>query len=285
VGVDFLDEQSHRGLEAIMQQTDLNRFLMRRDQALIGAGVDAWLRAHHYGATFKLFTPSGRPVVLKRFGVLPPSTRLLTNDMVLVPIQTARTILGLKRNEATDYVFNAPNELEWEVIPIKVAALDYDLRVVSKKEARKAYEEMFDYRNGLFLMLFLMALVAYLMVIYQRQAQLYSVEKRTVGILRALGWSRQEMIALKLIESLMIILIAFGLGIALAYGYVFVLGAPGLVRIFVAPANLPMAPVLTPQIDLFVVMTLFLLYALPTIAAVILPVWRTASASPGEAIR
>jgi ABC-type lipoprotein release transport system permease subunit len=285
IGVDFLDEQSHRGLEEIMKKTDLNHFLLDRHNALIGQGVDKWLNENHYKKSFKLFTPLGKPVVLKRFGVLPKNSRLLSNDMVVVSINTARKILGLKRSEVTDYTFNAPNELEWEVIPIKTAALDYDLRVISKKESKKAYEEMFDYKNGLFLLVFVMTLVAFLMIVYQRYSQLYSIEKRSIGILRALGWSMQEMLIYKMIESFIVVLVAYILGVSLAYLYVFVLKAPGLINIFVAPSNLDISITLQPDIDLFVLMSIFLLYALPFIISVVFPVWRVSTTTPSEAIR
>jgi len=80
-------------------------------------------------------------------------------------------------------------------------------------------------------------------------------------------------------------LVAYILGVSLAYLYVFVLKAPGLINIFVAPSNLDISITLQPDIDLFVLMSIFLLYALPFIISVVFPVWRVSTTTPSEAIR
>jgi len=42
---------------------------------------------------------------------------------------------------------------------------------------------------------------------------------------------------------------------------------------------------LVPYIDLFLLVSIFLLYALPFLAVVLFPVWRVASVDPVEAMR
>jgi len=285
IGIDFLDEQSHKALEEIVKEIDLNKFLLNRKNILIGEGVKKWLDANEYHDNLKLFTPKGKAVNFKIFSTLPEKSNLISYDMILMDIKSAKKILGLKRSEVTDFTFNVPNELEWEIIPIKVASLDYDLRVISKKESKKAYEEMFDFKNGLFLLLFLMVLLAFLIILYQRYSQIGGLERETIGALRAIGWSMQDVLLFKFLEAVFVIAISYLLGVTLAYFYVFYFDAPILRQIFIAPDNLGIELTFIPQIDFFILVSIFLFYALPFMASILIPVWKVAVKSPKEVLR
>jgi ABC-type lipoprotein release transport system permease subunit len=283
VGIDFLEDQSHAALAKLVEGTDLRRFL-EGEKMIVGAGVARWMDAHFYPKSFSFLSPAGAFVKVERFGVLPEESSLVADDMVIVSIETARKILGLEEGESTDITFNVPNEDEWENIQDKVAALHYDLRIVSKKENRKAYARLFDYKGGFFLVLFLIVLLAFVLILYQRTSQVYSQEKRSIGILRALGWSIRDVLRLKLAETMAVVVTGFVLGVSLAYFYVFGLDAPLLRQIFLGSAEAASAPKLVPVLDLSVLTSIFLLYAVSFIAAVLIPVWRIAVTDPKEAM-
>ena len=69
-----------------------------------------------------------------------------------------------------------------------------------------------------------------------------------------------------------------------AYGFVFILGAPLLREIFLGGANLSNTVQLVPVLDFGVLSTIFLIYAVPFVAAVLIPVWRIAVTDPKEAM-
>jgi ABC-type lipoprotein release transport system permease subunit len=221
---------------------------------------------------------------VERFATLPAESSLLSRDLVILPIESARKILGLKETESTDITFNVPNDDEWDNIQDKISAMHYDLRIVSKKESRKAYAELFDYKGGFFLVLYLIVLLAFVLILYQRASQVYSQEKRAIGILRALGWSIRDVLRLKIYETLSIVGASFLLGASLAYGYVFLLGAPMLWQIFLGSGIGESAPPLVPVLDFSVLASIFLLYAVSFLAAVLIPVWRIAVTDPKEAM-
>jgi len=283
VGIDFLEEQSHPELAKLVEGIDLRKFLTGK-KMLVGEGVAHWMDAHFYPKAFSFLTPEGEFLKVERFAMLPAESSLLSRDLVILPIESARKILGLKETESTDITFNVPNDDEWGNIQDKVSAMHYDLRIISKKESRKAYAELFNYKGGFFLVLYLIVLLAFVLILYQRASQVYSQEKRAIGILRALGWSIRDVLKLKIYETLSVVFASFVLGVSLAYGYVFVLDAPLLRQIFLGSGSGECAPPLVPVLDFSILTSIFLLYAVSFLAAVLIPVWRIAVTDPKEAM-
>ena len=283
VGIDLLEDQSQRALQKLIQGIDLRRFL-QGDRMLVGPGAARWMREHFYRGSFSFLNPGGQFIKVTLDSILPRQSSLVADDMIVVPIETARKILGLREDEATDITFNVPNDDEWANVQNKVLAMHYDLRAVSKRESRAAYSRLFDFKGGFFLVLFLIVLSAFALILYQRYSQVYSREKRAIGILRALGWSIRDVLRLKLYETLSVVIAAFLLGTTLAYGYVFGLGAPLLRNIFLGSAEASTVPPLVPVMDFSVLATIFLLYGVTFLAAVIFPVWRIAVSDPKEAM-
>jgi ABC-type lipoprotein release transport system permease subunit len=285
MGVDFLDEQSHNILEKIIGKTDLNQFLSSPNAMIVGNEIAEWMQKNDYGKKLSFISPKGKRITLDQYARLPDDTALFSSDMVLTQLKNARKIFGLKRNEVTDFTFNAPNELEWEIIRIKVASLENGLRIIDKKESRKVYEEMFNFSGTFFYLLLLMVIIPFCMILYQRYTQVYKSEIRFIGILRASGWSIGNVLEIKFIETLFIIIIAYSIGISLAYSFVFFMGAPGLASLFLGAWNFEFSHSFVPHIDFFIMTSIFLLYALPFISVVLFPVWKIAITDPVKAMR
>ncbi len=283
MGVDFLDEQSHKALAKLISKTDLKSFLLS-DQMIVGDGVMRYLKSHFYSDEYNFLTPKGEFKKVKIAKVLPQSSELLSSNMIIMPIELAREILGVPEDMASDIALNVPNDDEWSNISDKISALYYDLRIVSKKEVQKGYENLYNYKGGYFLILFLITLATFALILYQRYSTLYSSERRHIGLLRAMGWKISDLLKFKLYETMIVIVIAFAVAFVLSYGFVFGLGAPLIRQIFLGSGELANATPLAPVIDGSVLSTLFLLYAVPFIAAVLIPVWRISVTDPKEAM-
>jgi ABC-type lipoprotein release transport system permease subunit len=283
VGVDPFDEQSHRALGELIGSLDLKAFL-DGDKMLVGQGVKRYLDAHFYPTSYNFLTPKGAFKKVEIHGTLPARSDLISNDMILMPIELARTVLGMDEETASDIAFDVPNDDEWDNIESKISGLHYDLQVTTQHDMRKAYTALYNYKGGLFLSLFLIALATFVLILYQRYSQVYSSERRHIGLLRALGWSIRDVLRLKLFETLIVVFVAYVLGVVLAYGYVFGLDAPLLRSIFLGGANLEHVTRFEPVLDFRVLGSIFLLYAVPFIAAVLIPVWKIAVTDPKEAM-
>ncbi len=283
VGVDFMEAQSHQVLQKLMQTTDIKAFLKTK-QMIVGAGVKAYLEAHFYKNTYNFLTPTGTFEKVNIFTILPEHVNLIANDMILMPIDLARKVLGYSEDEVSDIAFNVPNPDEWDMMSDKLSALHYDIQVISKNEVRKSYENLYNYKGGLFLILFIIVLGTFMLILYQRYSMVYSSERRHIGLLRALGWSINDVLKLKFMETLILVFVSFIVGIFIAYVFVFIFGAPLLREIFLGGENLQNTVSFVPILDFSVLSSIFLIYALPFIAAVLIPAWRVSVTDPKEAM-
>jgi len=283
VGVDFFDEQSNKMLELEAKKLDLKAFLSQPSM-IVGKGVKSYLNSHYYPNYYTFLTPDGKFMKVKIFKTLNDTNALFGNDLIILPINLAQKILGLKENQITDIALNAPNESEWSNIKAKLQAISYDFRVVDKKDVAKIYENIFNYKGGLFLSLYLIVIVTFSLLLYLRYSLANSVEKREIATLRAVGWSIKDVLKLKFFENIFIVIFASVLGFVLAYIYVFILGAPLLKEIFLGGDNLKQFAKFVPVIDFGVISTLFIIFALTFLASVLIPVWRIAITEPKEAL-
>jgi len=283
VGVDLFDEQSSKEFQSLIKGLDLKSFLST-DSMLVGEGVKAFLSEHYYKEHFSFKTPEGSFKKVKIHQTLPLQANLIANDMIIMPIELAREIFGLGEDEITDITFNVPNDAEWDNIIGKLHLLFYDVRVVEKREIRKAYENLYNYKGGLFLILYLVAMVTFMLILYQRYSMVYSTERKEIGILRAVGWSIKDILKLKFYETTVVVLISFVLGVILAYLYVFIWDAPLLSQIFLGGANLPNHVEFVPVLEFGLLGSIFLFYAIPFFAAVLIPAWKIAVTPPKEAM-
>jgi len=283
VGVDLFDEQSSKELRSLVKGLDLKSFLST-DSMLVGEGVKTFLTEHYYKEHFSFKTPEGSFKKVKIHQTLPSGTNLIANDMIIMPIELAREIFGLGEDEVTDITFNVPNDAEWDNIIGKLHLLFYDVRVIEKREIRKAYENLYNYKGGLFLILYLVAMVTFMLILYQRYSMVYSTERKEIGILRAVGWSIKDILKLKFYETVVVVLVSFVLGVVLAYLYVFIWDAPLLSQIFLGGANLPNHVEFVPVLEFGLLGSIFLFYAIPFLAAVLIPAWKIAVTPPKEAM-
>lgn len=284
VGIDPFDEPTTGLLAELMDGLDVRAFL-EGDRMLIGGGVRRFLDQERYADSYVFRTPRAEPIEVAVHGVLPAPTGLVAGDLAVMKIDLARRILGVAPDQATDIVLEVPNELEGDVVMGKLIQRHYDIRVIQKKEIERGYRQLFNYRGGLFLVLYVIVLAAFTLILYQRYSLITGPDRHEVGVLRATGWSINQVITLKILESLVVAVGAYLLGVVLAYGYVFVLGAPVLTSIFLGFGNLP--PVYAPgrTVEPGLLGLLFLFFTVPFLAAVLVPVWRLAVVDPSEVLK
>ena len=275
IGVDFFDQQSNKNLKKLIDSLNLKKFFSQKNM-IVGSAVDNYLKTHFYNNSFAFLTPKGKILNVNVFKVLPKSSALFSNDVVIVPIELAKEILGYKPTQFTDIVLNVPNDSEWDNIKSKIEALKMDVRVVTKKDMKKFYENLFNYKGGYFLILFLITIVTFSLLLYLRYSLATSVEKKEVAILRAVGWSIKDVIKLKFFENISLVLFAFLLGVGLSYIYVFIFQAPILKNIFLSSNNLKNFATFVPVIDFSVLATVFIIFSVTFISSVLLPIWKIA---------
>lgn len=284
VGIDFFDEQLVKWIRELLPQIDLRTFL-EKPHMVVGESVKRFMHAHYYDDYYNFVTPEGKEQRVALYKALPDSANLIASDTILMDIDLARRILGVDQEKATDIILDIPNPMERDNIRFKLLEMDYDTRIITKTALEKAYENLYNYKGGIFLLGALIVLVTFMLILFQRYTMINSADRKEIAILRAVGWSIKDVIRLKLLESLTIALLAFGTGFLLAYGYIFGLHAPLLKEIFLGFGNLPVALHFTPVIDFGMLSSLFLFFIVPFLASVVIPVWKIAVTDASEALK
>jgi ABC-type lipoprotein release transport system permease subunit len=284
VGIDFFETHNAQNLQKVIDGIDMRAFL-EKPNMIIGEGVKTFLARYHFFDYYVFRTPDRSNLEVNIYQTFPKESALVSNDMIIMDIDMARHILGIAEYESTDLALYTPNPLEADNIYIKLVLKHFDIRIIQKSDIQKAYERLFNYKGGLFLILYMIVLLTFMMILYQRYSMIQSSDKKEIGILRAVGWSIKDVIVLKMSESFMVAFFAFGIGFVLAFVYVFSFNAPLLGALFYGYANLPIDITLSKSIDFSLLSLLFLFYILPFMAAVLIPSWRASVIDPLEAMR
>ncbi len=284
IGIDFFDEQIVQNLKKLFANLDVKKFLST-DQMIVGEGVKSYMRAHHYDEYFHFFTPDAQKKKIALYDNFPHDTALISNDLVIMSAENAREILGIGQQYASDISLTVPNEAERDNIAFKLRSLHFDARIIDKRDMQSAYDTYYNYKSGIFLLLFILSLSTFMLILYQRYAMVGSSDKKEIAILRMLGWSIKDVLTLKLIETLFIGILSFMLGVILAYVFVFIFNAPLLRDVFLGFGNLANSPSFEPIIDGGLLASLFMFFILPFVFAVIIPVWRIAIIDPYEGMK
>ncbi len=284
IGVDFFDEQIVANLKKLFLDLDIKSFL-QKDQMIVGEGVRAYMKQNHYDTYFNFLTPQGEEKSVSIYDNFSHEGNLVSNDLIIMSADLAREILGVDEEEVSDISISVPNEAERDNIAFKLKSLHFDARIIAKTDMQSAYEKFYNYKSGIFLLLFILSLSTFMLILYQRYAMVGSSDKKEIAILRMLGWSIKDVLKLKLYETLFISIFSFMLGIVLAYVFVFVFNAPLLRDIFLGFGNLTNNPSFQPVIDGGLIASLFLFFILPFVFAVIIPVWRIAIIDPYEGMK
>ncbi|SFV55055.1 ABC transporter, permease protein [hydrothermal vent metagenome] len=283
IGVDFFDEVNQKNLKKIIDDINLKEFFAS-DNMIVGDGVKRFMNNRFYRDKFSFKMPNGEFKDINIYKTIPKEANLISNDMIIMPIDLAKEIFGMKDNEVTDISFNVINNSEWDTIITKIHLLFYNVRVMNKDEISKSYTSLYNYKGGFFIILYLVTIITFMLILYHRYSMVLSSEKKDIGILRALGWSIKDILKLKFYETLLLIIISFILGVILAYIYVFIFNAPIIKDIFLGGGNLENNLSFIPTIEFGTLSSILIFYAVPFLASVLIPVWRVAVTSPKEAM-
>ena len=284
VGVDFFDPVAMKHLEAVTGPIDYTAF-MARPHMIIGAGVRAHFDTYHYFENYTFRPPDRSKVRIGIYGSFDRGSELFTNDMIIMPIDLARRVLGVKEGECTDIVLTVPNADERPTVRNKLIVTHFDMRIIQKEDIADYYEHLFNYKGGLFLILYLVAFAAFMILLYFRYAAVSTDEARDIGILRSLGWSIAQVLGVKVAETAVVALSAFCVGVVAAYGYVFMLDAPLLREIFLGHGNLVNHAGFTPAVDAALLVSALLVYMGGFALSVLIPAWHLAIVDPWNVMK
>ena len=275
VGIDLFEEGSSKNIKELLEVLNISEFL-QSDSMIIGNGIKKLFDKYRYTDSydFKLFNNDLKEI--KIFKDLPQKANLVANDLIIMDINLAKEILNIKEDEATDIVLNVPNNLERANVKDQLILKHSNTRILQKENLKKEYENMFNYKGGIFLILFIVVILTFTLILYQRYSMISLGDKKEIGILKAVGWSIKDILKLKIMENFIVAFMAFIIGIILSYIFVFILNAPILKNVFIGSQNLQNDFIFNANIQIDSLITLFLFFMIPFLSAVLIPVWKVA---------
>ena len=277
IGVDFSNlnkELKNLGLQNIS-----------KDEMIVGFEVDNLLKKYKYTNYYDFFLPNKEIKKVKIAKVLEKESNIISSDIIILDINLARDILGINRDFSTNIAFDVPNELERTNIKQKLQRLDLDLNIIQKEDILKKYETIFNYKGGVFLILYLVVLFAFIMILYQRYSQVSINERKQIAIFKAIGYSVRDIIKIKMSENFVVAFVSYLIGVLLAYFFVFILNAPILKNIFIDFSNIKNDFIIYPYIEFSTFVTLFLFFMVLFLSSVLIPVWKISAINPYESLR
>ena len=284
VGIDAYEEQYSATLSKLTQHFDM-KALEKENGMIIGEGVKKILEENYYTEFFNFITSEGKWQRVNIAGVFHSDLALESNDLILLPKKLAYAIFGMDEHKATDIIVKVANVKEIATIVQKINERYPDMRAITQDDIRVSYQNIFDYKSGFFLALFSICAFAFFIIIYDKTSGLSSEEKREIGILKAIGWSSDDILKEKFYESFALSLSAFLLGVTGSLFYVYALQAPLLRNLFMGYSALKPSFALPFSVDVSMLVLLFLLSVPIYIAATLIPAWRASTLDADEVMR
>lgn len=255
-----------------------------KGKIVVGAGI-ARTRGANVGDVLAFRSYSGELFSFTVSQVLPYRSEIATSDLVLLAEEDFRAFFGIPPGYYTDIVLRVANPREVRKVAEKVAQALPDSRPILREEILRTYESLFDWREGMVLVLLTGALLAFAIFSWEKASGLSAEERREIGILKAIGWETSDVLKMKLWEGLLISLTAFLVGYVLAYGHVFLFSAALFEPALKGWAVLYPRFEITPFVDGLQVATLFFFTVFPYALATVVPIWRAAITDPDAVMR
>lgn len=282
IGLDFFAPNFNTTINALSKQ---KIEYANEDTIFIGSSTQSTLEKFSYHDSLTLFSYGGESLHVKIIPLDDKDFSLLSHSVILCNISLAKQLLGLERFEYSDFFVDVPNETEVPNIVAQIRTLFPNAKITTKEESVAAAFNLYDYKSGLFLALFLTAIVSFMILLYQKTIFSFAHEKREIGILRALGWKISDIIKLKLVQNLFIALSAFVLALVCSYIFVFKASAPLLKNIFLGSDASSIQTHFIPSFSMMDIIILLLLSVIPFMASVLLPSWKLSTIDPTEVMK
>lgn len=226
------------------------------------------------GSRDELFAP-------RVVGIFTAESDLLTHDLVVLPAGEVRRILDLPEGTATDLAVRVANPREAETVARKIQERWADVRVVPREQLLATYDAVFDWRAGVWGAALLGALLAFAVLVWDQATGLSAEESRTLGILKAVGWTSREILGLELCKGALVSSCSLLAGWILAEVHLYWLDGALFTPVLKGWSVLFPPFELRPERTLAVWLPCLLLTALPYLAARLIPSWRAATTTPG----
>jgi ABC-type lipoprotein release transport system permease subunit len=239
----------------------------------LGDGVSK-LKRIYKGDRLVIFDSNRELIGLVIKGVFKPENNLITQDIILMNEVMTKKILGLLPQQSTDLAVEVANSSEIDNVARKIEEKFPNLRVVKKAQILATYMSLFELRGGLFFYGLLFSLFAFFILVLEQSANISTTEKEEISILKSCGWQIDEIVKLKIFQSLSISIFSIFLGYIIGIIHVFLMDAFLIKTFFIGWSVLYPSFHLNVHISWNSLVNMTLLLTLPYMFSTIVPTWR-----------
>jgi ABC-type lipoprotein release transport system permease subunit len=218
-------------------------------------------------------------------GIFTADSAMLTNDLVVLPTETVRRILGIETGFSTDLAVDVANPNEVDVVARKILERWPDARAVTRRQILQTYDAVFDWRGGVWMVVISGAIAAFSILVWDRASGLSIDEYRSIGVLKAVGWKTSEVMELKAAEGLVISAFSSVTGLIAAEIHLNVFNGVGFAPVIKGWSVLYPSFDVTPELGAYGLLVCIPLAVLPYVAASLVPAWRAAVTDPDTVMR
>jgi len=251
---------------------------------VVGIGV-AEERFMGTGDRLPLKTADGELVAPRVTGIFTARSALLTNDLVVLPGETARRVLGMTAAQCTDLAVSVRNPLEVDTVARKITRTWPDARAVSREQILRTYDAVFDWRGGLWAAFLISLVAAFAVLVWEKASGLSAEQYREIGILRAVGWRSRDVLELRLWEGVIISSVSVMTGLLAAQVHLVLFDGVLFARILKGWSVLFPSFSIDAELDAYTGLLCLLLAVVPYVAANLVPSWRSSIIDPDSVIR
>ena len=253
-------------------------------EAAIGGGISR--SRHGYSRdVLALRSYRGTPVLFTVKAVLPDRADLIAADLMLVSEPDFRALFALETGVVNDIVVRLAPGADPDAVRYAVTRVLPGARLITKADLLATADSFLDWRRGLPGVIVLAMALALVIVASDKPTALSGEEQREMGILRALGWSKPDVLVAKAWESLAVSITAVLVGMLAAYAHVYLAGAALFTPVLRGWAVLAPDLDLVPSFDAPVLATIAVLTLLLPAAGSLIACYGPASGAPDSVIR
>lgn len=271
VGVDFFAKHS----DAMVEKYFKSQISQANQNVIfVGRALKNELNFRNFKEKIGLYTYSGNRIEFEIIEINDENFETISNNVIFCELSIAQELLGLDKFEYSDLYIEVPNDDEILNVSKRIQNLIPFAQITTKKDRISQIYNNYYYEGGIFLGLFIVSIISFMILIYNKSSVALATQRKEIAILRAIGYKISDVILLKTIQNLFISISAFCFGLIFAYVYVFVFEAPILSHIFLSYGELDFEHNFVANIDFSQIAILFLVCVVPFMASVLFPSWK-----------
>lgn len=285
MGIDPFEPQYKDSLSKLTDKLDTNVLLNSDNWFAAGPGIKSIFKKIGYVTESYIPDSKGEYIKLVPAVYFNEDTLPFSNEIFFVSKDTAKKILGTEEGLATDIVVNIYNKQELVLLASKIRGIASGLRTVTKEDVKNSYSNLFNYKSGVFLMLFSILIFNMFFIVYDKLTAVSAEEKVQIGVLKAVGWRTGDVLKMKFYESFIISSLGILTGLSASLVYVYILRAPLASDIFAGYNILKMKFYFPYSFDLKIFFTVVSGVIPFYISSVIIPAYRISVTDTFEVFR